>query len=355
MLFRRRFLIPQLRFNDSANFFTAFALNDGRLSLEFSTIPPEEPAAAGSTHSSWADVTLYVREPKSEIAAMLDRVRANSLPEGEQMVNALIASKTGVPWDQQAHVMLESMPPQFLDYARSIERRFGDGVERFVGLLRWRYAQWGPPKAIKSALPLQWSDDNGKSWNYMPFTLHSTLRGDVTLAFDAARRDEIVALFEDGRELFEPVYRELLREANQLEDTSRRSSLILAVAAAEIAIKTLFQDLKSDFYGIDLLREAAPPATTMFADLTKLPLPATIHGQYLPPPSRLLEELQRAISARNGLAHVGAEPLDRDSLIVKMNAIRDLILIVDHYRGFTWTLDQLTQATKDDLAAMAYE
>lgn len=354
MFFRRRYIIPQLRFDNSSSFVNDFSLYNGRLSVHFSTIPPDEPASNGSTHTSWADAILTVREPGPLIAKTLERLKSNSLPSGEDILNALIAAKSGIPWDKQTHVMLESMPQQFQDYAHSVEQRMNAGIERFVALLRWRYAQWGPPKAVKSALPLQWSADHA-SWHYMPFTPRSSLKLDVMVAFDANRQTEIIDLFDDNPQLAEPVYRELLREANQLEDSSRRSSLILAVAAAEIAIKTLIQEVKPDHYGVDLQTEAGPPATTMYSDIPKLPLRIMIAGKVLAVPARLLSELQKAVSARNGLAYVGAEPLDRDSLIAKMNAIRDLILIVDYYRGFAWTLDQLTQETKDNLAAIADE
>ena len=39
--------------------------------------------------------------------------------------------------------------------------------------------------------------------------------------------------------------------------------------------------------------------------------------------------------------------------LLALKGSEDLILIVDRYRGFSWALDQLTQATKDDLAALA--
>jgi hypothetical protein len=351
MFFRRTYIVPQLRFNDASGYVTDFTLFAGKLSIRFSTIASEDPASCGGTHVSRAEVTLVVREPKLHIREMLERSKHNSLPSGEGLFAAYAAAKSGAPWDQQVAIMMESMPEEFRDYDSGIRQRMDNGIERFVSLLRWRWAQWGPAKAFTAATPVQWSVDTSV-WHYMPFIPRTSLKAEVTLAFDADRQTQIVGLFDD-QGLSEPVYRELLREANQLEDSSARSSLILAVAAAEIAAKVLIQEVAPNFYPVDLSSEAGPPATTMYGDIPKLSLVNSIHGKILGIPARLLDELRRAVAARNALAHVGADPLDRESLISKINAIRDLILIVDHYRGFNWTLDQLTQATKDDLAALA--
>src|SRR5580704_2684256 len=351
MVFRRTYIVPQLRFNEGSGYLTDFRLSAGRLSMKFSKLAPEDPLEKGDEHASRGVVMLSVREPQPEILEMLERTRTTSAPEGRALWDAFVAAKSGVPWDQQRFVMLESMPRGFRDYANSVRERIDDGLKRFVSLLRWRYAQWGAPKAIKLARPIEWSSDNA-TWYYMPFAPQTSLDANVILAFNEDRRTELISLFED-RNLAEPVYRELLREANELQDSSRRSSLILAVAAAEIAIKVLIQETDPGFYGVDLRSDPAPPATTMYSDISRLRLRHTIHGKLLGVPARLLNELKRAIAARNALAHAGAPPLERDSLIAKINAIHDLVLIVDHYRGFAWALDQVTRETKDELAALA--
>jgi hypothetical protein len=348
MYFRRVYVVPELRFRHDIPNNTEFTLNGGKLVIKFTALPV--PPDATISPGSIAEVVLTIRDPKPAVDATFTATQGNRLPASmQEIIDAMVAAKQGLPWQQQAIFIMDAMPQPFQDYSRGGITRMRTGVERFVGLLRWRYSQWGPPKAVTTSQAPQWSHD-GVTWYYLPFIPQSSVDADVSLYFDDARRDEIVDLF-NNTDLEEPVYRELMREANHLQKTSSRSALILAVAASEIAIKAAILQLQPTFYNIDLRTEQALPATRMYSDLPKLPVKCLVEGVVVAPPQRLLELLEKAVSARNNLLHAGAEPLSQESIVEKLNALRDLVLMVDYYRGFSWAFDQLTDETKAELIA----
>ena len=181
----------------------------------------------------------------------------------------------------------------------------------------------------------------------MPLVPESKAELRMILGFTEERHDELLRYMELGAS--EPVYRELYREAVQLVESSPRSALVLCVAAAEIAIKTI----GTEFGDKALLEDQhASPAIELYRDkMLSLSARNTFEGKVIAPPRRLLESLEKAVSARNNLVHRGAPPLDRDSLIVKMNDMRDLLLFVDYYSGHGWAHGQMLQETKDETAA----
>lgn len=185
----------------------------------------------------------------------------------------------------------------------------------------------------------------------MPFVPARSLTIRVSLAYDEARRQAIQGLLD--AHLREPVYRELLREANELVGDNTRSALVLAVAAAEIAIKTIVLELNPEMAGL-LEGKEFPTALEMYRDyLPTLPVRCTINGKVLTPSASILKDFEKAVHARNRLVHWGAPPLDRDSMIHKLNTIRDLVLLVDYYRGFDWAFQQMIADTKADLTLRA--
>ena len=342
MLFRRTYWISHLKFRNNADDQLTFSKD--RFAITFR---PLEVIGGEAVDMNACQADLqFEADMKPALAAIFAQISHNCLPEEPAIIAAIAAAKRGVPYQQQRSVMMESMPQHFQDYARSLRERMDGSAACLVGLIRWRNALYGPAKSITSKRSLEWSDDS-ETWYLMPFVLESSLRAEITLSYDKGRHAELQTMYHAGLE--EPIYRELHREAVNLAETTPRGALVLAVAAVEIAIKTTINELDPTSKS-ELENENAPPALTLLRDrLPTLTARNTLCGVVLPPPSRLLTTFQKAVHARNELVHRGTEPLSRDSLIEKMNAIRDILLLLDYYQGQDWAYEQMTAETIAEL------
>jgi hypothetical protein len=353
VFFRRTFVVPELNLGDSEANYSMFVSHGGRLTIVFQALPADDPRAKRAKraeHSSIAIATLE-HTPTPHIAPLFPAICHNRFPQTDEELRATFAaSRERTPWqDLKTTVLQECMPEAFQDYTRWIERSVEVVVNRVLRMLRWRFALDGPVHGpIQNPDHLEWSMDS-ENWHLMPYTvLRAQKRPVVFLLFDQEEHDAFQSLV-DTPDLDEPVYREMHREAVELKESSPRSSLVLAVAAAEIAIKTICDEL-GDRPKPLLEDRHSPSALRLYRDeLATLPVLNTVHGSALAPPERLLKSLDEATKDRQGLVHAGSTPLNQSSLTIILSDIRDLLLLVDYYRGFAWAFAQMTEATTDEM------
>jgi hypothetical protein len=358
VFFRQSFVFPKLRLGDAEAKYSTFVSHGGRLTIVLRALPDDDSKAQRAIKPSAIAIATLEDTPKPSIATILAAITHNRFPKTDEEFTATFAAHhERPPWDElKTTVLRECMPVAFQNYTQRIEDSVADGVMRFHGLLRWRCALDGPEPLGTDGWPMEWSTD-GEAWHFMPFTVGEFVsRVRDTLVFNQEGHDALQCLVNTpDLDLDEPVYRELHREAVELQETSPRSSLVLAVAAAEIAIKTICDELGDGSTSL-LEGKNAPPAVTLYRDnLAKLPVLNTVRGSAVAPPEHVLKSLEKAVSARNNLVHRGSKPLDQSSLNGKLNDIRDLLLLVDYYRGFAWAFDQMTETTRDEMTGVIAE
>jgi hypothetical protein len=114
-------------------------------------------------------------------------------------------------------------------------------------------------------------------------------------------RLSVEEMFREG--VREPVSEELLREAEAQPHANPRSSLLLAVAAAEIGFKELVADLVpgAEWLALNL---QSPPLVKMLKEYLPM-LPVRVGGPALPPPKPIPQILDDAVRRRNELSHRG--------------------------------------------------
>lgn len=242
---------------------------------------------------------------------------------------------------------LRPYPEEYRAFLRSVHERIDSLANRAFDLLRWRCDLTGGPLQLKSELfALHWKDSD--DWETVPNDLNSlgcqVPMGAVTLELPHMVKVRVTA--EEGSRISmlcdagvgQPLGHGLLREAWRHRSTDLRSAVVMAVAAAETGFKECVSDLMPDASWL-LENVQSPPLVLMIRDyLEKLPARRTIDGAVARPPRSVIRAIQEAVRVRNGLVHGSKIELDPDALSEMMMAIRDLLYLLDYYRGDEWAL-----------------
>ncbi len=227
---------------------------------------------------------------------------------------------------------LEYYPNPFVSFVDKVRDKLSKAGYAFVGVLRWRYAQEGPPSPIGS-LGLLCSNDAGATWHPIPgrYSIVNVTPPHTVFVIQETDVNEIRDLIDTG----EPVYHELMREAKELQHSSPRSSVLIAVSAAEVAVKSVIVN--------------KVPKIEWFVDNIQSPPVVKIIIQYLPAlfsdeqqfyeakkDDRLIKTIEYAVNIRNQMVHKGILPPNPEEVSKIINAVQELLWICDYYSGYRW-------------------
>jgi hypothetical protein len=95
----------------------------------------------------------------------------------------------------------------------------------------------------------------------------------------------------------------------------------------------------------------SPPVPAMVKNyLPKLPVRCTFGGEVHPPPRTVRKHIDKAVEQRNTVAHSAkTDALDYEALKEWFLAIRDVLWLLDYYRGFQWALTHIREETKQEM------
>jgi hypothetical protein len=162
----------------------------------------------------------------------------------------------------------------------------------------------------------------------------------------------IMGIINDERD--EPVGHKLFREAWKNKASDRRSSLLMGIAAAEVGFKHCVTALVPQ---TDWLVEQvpSPPLVTMLRDyLPLLPAKNTIGGKVLPPPKpEILDVLTKGVNLRNKVTHTGAAEPAYETVEEVLLAVRDVLWLLDFYRGHGWALGYVRPEVREKMVVAA--
>jgi hypothetical protein len=311
----------------------------------------EEEVRSGHAERTTFCIVRSQWEISAKNREAFDSLARRQLPDGWQRVEG---------WDLQVDeqgrfrgvsiVWLELLPPAFQDFARQVNRELTEKARRIIGLVRWRQNQPGPHNPL-GQVSFMWSAD-GVAWNHMPqsfMVISEVIRGIRT---DQGLAGEIERLVSEVGD--EPVGHKLFREAWENRASDRRSSLLIGIAAAEVGFKDFVVGLVPDAQWV-VENCPSPPLVTMLREyLPLLPAKGTIARKVIAPPKvEILDVLTKGVQLRNKVTHASASEPRYETLEEVLLAVRDVLWLLDYYRGFTWALDNIREEVRRELGVAA--
>jgi hypothetical protein len=222
-------------------------------------------------------------------------------------------------------------------------RTLGTDLKASIAILRWRYGITDSPIKPMSSWVEAVSLD-GTNWRSI-----STLRSLQIVFSGVIKKVDNSALHEVGRlhnaGAEPPLGLLLINEARNQKVTHPRSCLVIAVAAAEIAIKQLIGELAPDARWL-AENVPSPPIHKIMRDyLPTLKVKARFTKKSIRPPRQLLRRLEDAVQLRNKVVHAGEAPPDDEKLSKILTAMEDIIWVCILYSGQGWAAQHISYDT----------
>lgn len=288
-------------------------------------------------------------EPTPLVKAVFQDLSEYKVPDGS-------IDPTGEEWAyyldengkiKKNHVLRSHiLPIPFQSYIKQVNSELSNMGKQIVTVMRWRNGGLGSHTPFSVPMHYnRWSFD-GENWYPMPHEIHVEVLPQKHLKLNPKGIAEIRDMVESSIE--EPLGHNMLREAFEGLSSNHRSALILGVAAAEVGVKQFIFDLLPTSQWL-LENTPSPPLVNILAEyLPTLPVRLKINDE-VRIPETMLKDLRKAVSMRNKIVHVGSEYPPKDTVKNKLNTIRDLLWLLDYYRGFQWAINNLTDNIKKEL------
>jgi len=210
---------------------------------------------------------------------------------------------------------------------------------RALRLARWRTNAPGGPNPVSSALGLRWSLD-GTEWK--PVADNLRIKVEFSLLPPWTNETAEFVRTEALGELDEPLGHQLLREAAvNRKNNNLRSSLVLAVVAAEVGFKQFASRVFPDTDWI-LENLPSPPLVKMLKVFPWPRLGLAINGRVPSVPDSIESELAKAVNLRNQIVHAGAGKLKAETVDSALTSVSDLLYFLDALQGQSWAANYLS-------------
>jgi hypothetical protein len=244
---------------------------------------------------------------------------------------------------------LSAFPEHFRSFLKGARHELADFTTRTVGVLRWRAGRSGPHSPIRPrGFGFGWSWDGG-FWHMAPM--------DTSLSVMVVQRDLIGNdVVDDVQKLVanraaEPIGHNMLREAAERTSSDPRSAVVIGLAAAELGVKRCIAILEPGAEWL-ITHIPSPPLEKILTDyLPLLPTRKNFAGVVKAPPPEVMSAIKKGVSIRNGVVHAGTPIPTEDTAIEILDAVRDLLFLLDYYCGNDWAFDHLRSGTRQALIA----
>lgn len=229
-------------------------------------------------------------------------------------------------------------PPMYRAFIDETQSVLAELASQCASVIQWRFSLRGSHKPLKGGRRLSWSFD-GSDWK----AIMGVGGVDAWDSFSLVPMDEqpqtaVLALLEADES--EPLGHELLREAEGLCRTGgQRSAFVVALMAAEVGVKNFITELVPETDWL-LTNIPSPPLIKLIQE--QLPLvkaKCDFDGKVLPPTKDMCETLKKAVNMRNDIVHKGRHEKVGERLWKVIDTVRDLLYLLDYYRGHRWALD----------------
>jgi hypothetical protein len=242
---------------------------------------------------------------------------------------------------------LELYPPTLQSICDEVARQLRSELERFFKLLRWQQEIDGPHDVFNWQPQLYWKTSPGGSYHAVGTRQQQRIdRSPAGIEWSEVDQLEFQQLWARA-DAIEPLGHELLREARGSVLSAPRSALLLAASALETGVKMHIAKLAPDAQWL-MMEASTPPIFKMLRDY--LPQLHAMKGIGLPEWSKLrplFKGAQELAERRNKLTHAGEMQEEAISCLPNhLNAVSDLLYILDLVEGNEWARENIQSSTR---------
>ena len=251
----------------------------------------------------------------------------------------------------------QCFPSCYRSFITDLHRESDSIASDIFNTLRWRLGiDGGPHRLVSCPTSIRWQHESTDlAQDAYGFLEHQIPIGVSELAFpegqeltlgDGKRRavEELLA-----KEAVQPLHHDLFREAWQNRNVNPRSALVIAIASLETAVKTTICELQEPLRWV-FEKLISPPVDKLLREyIPQLPAKNKLNGSVLRPPTHIISEIKKGIEQRNRLVHGSEEGLAPSDLQDLFLAIRDVLYLLDYYRGHDWAVDRIRSEVKNEL------
>jgi hypothetical protein len=302
--------------------------------------PSEDEQSRGHKHQNAFCTACSQVDPSEKVAAVFSQIAGNEILPGD--ASDQVATEYCTPNGTRVRIpSLSKFPEHFQSFVGGVVRELHDLATRTISVLRWRANDLGPHNPI-STRGARWSNDE-TFWHPMPAEHH--VRAEVHRGPRITKQvqSDVNSKVVTGGDA--PLHHDLFREAWEQRYANPRSSLVIGIAAAEIAVKHCISALVPEAEWLALNLPTPPLARMLTEYFPRLPAKCDFDGHVKQPPRHLLDDLKKGVTMRNQLAHAGSIDPCGESVEVILLSVHDLLWIVDYYTGNSWAIEFLRSET----------
>lgn len=244
-----------------------------------------------------------------------------------------------------------NLPEVYRDFIVALHGDMDRMASEIFNVVRWRMGIVGGPLGLQSEWSsMRWDDgtkgekvvdDHGFLNRQMvagAFTLHMPKMQEVDFDKECRLNVESLINFQSKQ----PLYHDLFREAWQNQRDNPRSAIVMGIAAAETGFKTSLMDLNPSVSWI-VENLQSPPLDRMLRDyMAQLPARNRVKGEVRRPPKKVISTIKKGIELRNKLVHGREETVTTEEVRGMLEAVRDLLYMLDYYRGHDWAMERVS-------------
>jgi hypothetical protein len=311
--------------------------------------------------------TIQFDDPKQRFSLFMGYKHGFSEEEGPQVlvqtihrkddipnsVLAVFAGEAEIDWILGGENMdgFTNLPGDYRDFIVALHGNMDRMASEIFNVVRWRMGIVGGPLRLQSEWSsMRWHDDSKgeKVIDEQGFLNRQMIAGAFTLRmpemqdadFGEECRSNVEKLIQFQSK--QPLYHDLFREAWQNQRDNPRSAVVMGIAAAETGFKTALTDLNPTVTWI-VENLQSPPLDRMLRDyMAQLPARNQINGEVRRPPIKVISTIKKGIELRNKLVHGREETVTTDEVREMLEAVRDLLYMLDYYRGHDWAMERLS-------------
>jgi hypothetical protein len=301
-----------------------FGVSDGR-EMQFHDGKFDVTIKPGRNHdANWTALAVVDRTPREDLWSELEKP-ATSHQESDA------ATLSG---------RFPHLSERLVGYLDQVSADLSASTRRVVDAVRWRLGDH-LHRSKTAGGQLAWLLQNGE-WFTPSRKVHFNLRYKLTVKLPTNAQPEIEAILATSEE---PVAHELLREAKEQDVSNPRSSLLMAVVAAEVGAKACITNLQPQTEWL-VENMPSPPLVTLLREYFPKLTSRSDGANVKPLPTTMLETLRDAVQMRNKLAHIRPPVIGSQKLQEILATVADLLWYFDYARGYVWSLEHMSPSLR---------